>query len=201
VLRELEALATASPGPSAAQPTAPATRATTERGPIRDRRVAVYAGAALLPGLLGLLGYGAASRATKGRAGAARTTAAGMTEELITVLSRVEGLRVPARTSVFALKGKNLDVRTIGDTLRVAAVLEGSVRRAGDRLRLTAQLLDTKSGYHLWSDEYDRELKDVFDQYQDELARHRGRPPCAAQAHEPSGHDDHPAAHGRPRGP
>jgi eukaryotic-like serine/threonine-protein kinase len=93
----------------------------------------------------------------------------GMTEELITALGRVEGLRVAARTSAFALKGKGLDVRAIGETLHVATVLEGSVRRAGDRLRVAAQLVDARSGYHLWSDEYDRKLKDVF-AVQDELA-------------------------------
>jgi eukaryotic-like serine/threonine-protein kinase len=94
----------------------------------------------------------------------------GMTEELITALGRVNGLRVAARTSAFALKGKDLDVRVIGETLHVATVLEGSVRRAGDRLRVAAQLVDARSGYHLWSDEYDRKLKDVF-AVQDELAR------------------------------
>jgi len=93
-----------------------------------------------------------------------------MTEELITALGRVEGLRVAARTSAFALKGRNLDVRVIGETLHVATVLEGSVRRAGTRLRVAAQLIDARSGYHLWSDEYDRELKDVF-AVQDDLAR------------------------------
>src|SRR2546427_263199 len=94
----------------------------------------------------------------------------GMTEELITALGRVEGLRVAARNSAFALKGKSLDVRTIGETLHVATVLEGSVRRAGDSLRVAAQLVDARTGYHLWSDEYDRQLKDVF-AVQDELAR------------------------------
>jgi serine/threonine-protein kinase len=94
----------------------------------------------------------------------------GMTEELITALGRVEGLRVAARNSAFALKGKALDVRAIGETLHVANVLEGSVRRAGDKLRVAAQLVDARSGYHLWSDEYDRNLKDVFS-VQDELAR------------------------------
>jgi serine/threonine protein kinase/tetratricopeptide (TPR) repeat protein len=94
----------------------------------------------------------------------------GMTEELITTLGRVEGLRVAARTSAFALKGKNLDVRAIGETLHVATLLEGSVRRAGDQLRVAAQLVDARTGYHLWSDEYDRKLKDVF-AVQAELAR------------------------------
>jgi len=94
----------------------------------------------------------------------------GMTEELITALGRVNGLRVAARTSAFALKGKGLDVRAVGETLHVAIVLEGSVRRAGDRLRVAAQLIDARTGYHLWSDEYDRRLKDVF-AVQDDIAR------------------------------
>jgi TolB-like protein/DNA-binding SARP family transcriptional activator len=94
----------------------------------------------------------------------------GLSEELITALSRVEGLRVAARTSSFALRGARLDMRTIGDTLGVAAVVEGSVRRDGERLRVTAQLIDAASGYHLWSGAYDREVKDVF-ALQDEIAR------------------------------
>jgi eukaryotic-like serine/threonine-protein kinase len=94
----------------------------------------------------------------------------GMTEELITALGKVEGLRVAARTSAFAFKGKNADVREIGHALNVGTVVEGSVRRAGQRLRVTAQLINVADGYHLWADEYDRELRDVF-QVQDELAR------------------------------
>ena len=94
----------------------------------------------------------------------------GMTEEIITALSRVEGLRVAARTSAFAFKGRNADVREIGHALNVATVLEGSVRRAGQRLRVTAQLINIADGYHLWADQYDRELQDVF-QVQDDLAR------------------------------
>jgi TolB-like protein len=94
----------------------------------------------------------------------------GMTEELITALGKVEGLRVAARTSAFAFKGKEADVREIGAKLNVGTVLEGSVRRAGRRLRVTAQLVSTKDGYHLWSEEYDRELADVF-AVQDDLAR------------------------------
>ncbi len=94
----------------------------------------------------------------------------GMTEELITALGKVEGLRVAARTSAFAFKGKEADVREIGAKLNVGTVLEGSVRRAGRRLRLSAQLVSTKDGYHLWSEEYDRELADVF-AVQDDLAR------------------------------
>jgi len=94
----------------------------------------------------------------------------GMTDELITALGKVEGLRVAARTSAFAFKGTGADVREIGAKLNVGTVLEGSVRRSGRRLRLTAQLVSTKDGYHLWSEEYDRELADVF-AVQDDLAR------------------------------
>ena len=101
---------------------------------------------------------------------AAEYFADGMTEEIISALAKTGGLLVAARSSVFALKGKQLDVRTVGDTLGVGTVLEGSVRRAGNRLRVTAQLVNTADGYHLWSDEYDRELSDVF-QVQDEIAR------------------------------
>jgi len=93
----------------------------------------------------------------------------GLSEELITALSRIRGLRVAARTSSFALRDAKLDVRTIGDTLGVATVVEGSVRRDGGRLRVTAQLIDAASGYHMWSGEYDREVKDVF-AMQDEIA-------------------------------
>jgi serine/threonine-protein kinase len=94
----------------------------------------------------------------------------GMTEELINALSQVEGLRVASRTSAFAYKGRDVDVREIGQRLNVTSVLEGSVRRAGSRLRLTAQLINTADGYHLWSETYDRQLADVFE-VQDELSR------------------------------
>ena len=94
----------------------------------------------------------------------------GLTEALIGALSRIEGLRVAARTSSFAVGGGKLDVRAIGDTLDVAAVLEGSVRRDGDRLRVSARLADTETGYQIWSEEYDRELADIF-AVQDEIAR------------------------------
>jgi serine/threonine protein kinase/tetratricopeptide (TPR) repeat protein len=94
----------------------------------------------------------------------------GMTEELITALSRIDGLRVAARTSAFAFKGTRADIREIGTKLRVGTVLEGSVRRAGKRLRVSAQLINVADGYHIWSEEYNRELGDVF-AVQDELAR------------------------------
>jgi len=94
----------------------------------------------------------------------------GITDELITALANVEGLRVASRTSVFALKGKPQDVRAIGALLGAAWVLEGTVRRAGDRLRITAQLSSTEDGRLLWSERYDRRLDDVF-AVQDELAQ------------------------------
>ncbi len=94
----------------------------------------------------------------------------GITDELIAALANVEGLRVAARTSVFALKGKPQDVRAIGALLGAAWVLEGTVRRAGDRLRIAAQLSSTDDGRLLWSERYDRRLDDVFS-VQDELAR------------------------------
>ena len=94
----------------------------------------------------------------------------GITDELIDALSKVEALRVASRTSVFALKGRPLDVRAIGATLGVGVVLEGTVRRAEDRLRVTAQLSSTDDGRLLWSQRFDRTLDDVF-AVQDELAR------------------------------
>ena len=94
----------------------------------------------------------------------------GMTEEIINALAKVEGVRVVARTSAFSFKGKNLDVRKIGEELNVATVLEGSVRREGSQLRVFAQLIGVADGYHLWSKSYDRELKNVFS-VEDELAR------------------------------
>src|SRR5881227_137928 len=94
----------------------------------------------------------------------------GMSEELMTALARIEGLRVTARTSAFRFKGKAVDVREIGSKLNVGYVLEGSVRRAGPQLRVSAQLINAATGYHLWSDEYDRDARDVF-AVQDEIAR------------------------------
>ena len=92
----------------------------------------------------------------------------GLAEELIHALARVQGLRVVARTSAFALKGLKLDLREIGRMLSVGAVLEGSVRKAGPRLRVTAQLIDAATGMHLWSERFDREERDIFD-IQDEI--------------------------------
>ena len=92
----------------------------------------------------------------------------GLSEELINALARLPGLRVAARSSAFQFRGKNLDIREIGRQLNVDHVLEGSVRRAGKRLRITAQLINVADGYHLWSERYDREMADVFD-IQDEI--------------------------------
>jgi serine/threonine-protein kinase len=94
----------------------------------------------------------------------------GLTDELITALSRVEGIRVAARTSSFRFKNQQVDVNEIGRQLHVGAILEGSVRRSGNRVRITAQLVSTRDGYQLWSDAYDRELKDVFG-VQEDIAR------------------------------
>lgn len=94
----------------------------------------------------------------------------GMTEEILNALAKVEDLRVASRTSSFAFKGKVQDVLEIADELRVDAVVEGSVRKAENRVRVTAQLISAEDGYHLWSDTYDRDLEDIF-KVQDEIAR------------------------------
>jgi adenylate cyclase len=93
----------------------------------------------------------------------------GMAEELMNLLAQVPGLQVAARTSSFAYKGQNVDVRELGRSLAVDTVLEGSVRRSGERVRITAQLVDTHTGYHLWSQNYDREMADIF-AVQDEIS-------------------------------
>jgi len=93
----------------------------------------------------------------------------GITDELIDALAKIAGLRVSSRTSVFALKGKPLDVRAVGALLGTSVVLEGTVRKLGDRLRITAQLTSTEDGRLLWSQRYDRQLVDVF-AIQDEIA-------------------------------
>ena len=86
----------------------------------------------------------------------------GMAEEILNALTRIEGLRVAARTSAFQFKGRAADVRKVAQELGVNTVLEGSVRKAGTQLRVTAQLINAADGYHLWSDRYDRGLEDVF---------------------------------------
>ena len=94
----------------------------------------------------------------------------GLTEEILNRLAQISALKVPGRTSSFVFKEKNTDLRQIGTTLGVAHVLEGSVRKSGERLRITAQLVRTSDGYHLWSQAYDRKLDDVF-AIQEEIAR------------------------------
>ena len=93
----------------------------------------------------------------------------GITEELINHLARIHGLLVTGRTSSFFFKGKNEDLRKIGKQLNVAHILEGSVRKIGNRVRINAQLINTDDGYHLWSQSYDRKLEDIF-AIQDETA-------------------------------
>ena len=93
----------------------------------------------------------------------------GISEEILNALTKVDGLQVTARTSSFSFKGKNEDVRQIGNKLGVTTVLEGSVRRAGKRIRITAQLINTADGYHIWSENYDSDLEDIF-QVQDEIS-------------------------------
>jgi TolB-like protein/Flp pilus assembly protein TadD len=94
----------------------------------------------------------------------------GIAEEIINNLTRVAGLSIASRTSSFAFKGKSEDVRMLGRKLGVTTVLEGCVRKSGDQLRITAQLINVEDGYHLWSERYDRQLKDVF-AIQDEISR------------------------------
>ena len=94
----------------------------------------------------------------------------GLAEELLNVIAKVRGLRVAARTSSFSFKGKDADIQTIAAKLNVATVLEGSVRKAGKRVRVTAQLINAADGYHLWSETYDRELDDIF-AVQDDIAQ------------------------------
>ncbi|MDX1744471.1 MAG: tetratricopeptide repeat protein [Halobacteriales archaeon] len=94
----------------------------------------------------------------------------GMTEELLNTLAKIRELKVMARTSAFGFKGENPDVRDVGDSLGVEYLVEGSVRKAGSQLRITAQLIDTDDGSHLWTKQYDRQLDDVF-AIQTEIAR------------------------------
>ncbi|NND35039.1 MAG: hypothetical protein HKN76_20805, partial [Saprospiraceae bacterium] len=94
----------------------------------------------------------------------------GLAEELLNILTQIKNLKVASRTSAFAFKGKNQDISLIGEKLRVRNVLEGSIRKVGSRIRLTAQLVDVTNGYHLWSEKYDRQLDDIF-AIQDELAQ------------------------------
>jgi eukaryotic-like serine/threonine-protein kinase len=93
----------------------------------------------------------------------------GISEEIINALAQIEDLHVAARTSSFSFKGKHVDLRIVGERLNVKTVLEGSVRKSGTRVRITAQLVNIADGYHLWSERFDRELKDIFE-VQDEIA-------------------------------
>jgi TolB-like protein/Flp pilus assembly protein TadD len=93
----------------------------------------------------------------------------GMAEEVLNALTKIRALRVASRSSAFAFKGQNQDIRRVGEQLGVATVLEGSVRKAGNRLRITAQLINVADGYQLWSERYDRDMEDVF-AIQEEIA-------------------------------
>ncbi|HSE12417.1 MAG TPA: hypothetical protein VLB69_07270, partial [Rudaea sp.] len=94
----------------------------------------------------------------------------GITDEILNALAQIPGLKVAARTSAFAFKGKAQDLRNVGEALGVANVLEGSVQRDGDDVRITAQLIDTRSGFHLWSQRYDRKLTNIF-AVEDEISK------------------------------
>lgn len=94
----------------------------------------------------------------------------GLAEEILNVLASIQNLRVASRTSSFRFRGNDVDARDIGRALNVAAIMEGSVRKAGDRVRVTAQLIDATNGYHLWSENFDRKLEDIF-AIQEEIAR------------------------------
>ncbi len=93
----------------------------------------------------------------------------GISEEIINMLAQVSELKVAGRTSSFSFKGKNLDLRIVGEQLNVNTILEGSVRKSGSKLRITAQLIEVANGYHLWSEKFDREMEDIFD-IQDEIS-------------------------------
>jgi len=124
----------------------------------------------------------------------------GITEEILDALAQVPKLKVAARTSAFAFKGKAEDLRKVGEVLDVATVLEGSVQKSGDEVRITAQLIDTRSGYHLWSEKYDRKLTSVFavedeiskaiaDKLQVQFAGGSGQPLVTRKAVDPRAHD------------
>jgi adenylate cyclase len=155
--------------------------------PAHSPRAAGYVGVGILIALVGFGGYAYVVPSVRDDAPAITSVAVlpfvnmsgdqeneyfsdGITEELLDVLAGVHGLRVPARTSSFQFKGENVDVRDVGRRLNVQAVLEGSVRKAGGQVRITAQLVNTATGYQLWSRTYERELSDIF-AVQDEIAR------------------------------
>jgi len=124
----------------------------------------------------------------------------GITEEILDALAQIPSLKVAARTSAFAFKGKAEDLRRVGEVLDVATVLEGSVQKSGDAVRITAQLIDTRSGYHLWSEKYDRKLTSIFvvedeiskaiaDKLQVQLAGGKGQALVAQKTVDPRAHD------------
>lgn len=124
----------------------------------------------------------------------------GITEEILDALAQVPKLKVAARTSAFAFKGKAEDLRKVGEVLDVATVLEGSVQKSGDEVRITAQLIDTRSGYHLWSEKYDRKLTNIFavedeiskaiaDKLQVQLAGANGQSSIPQKTVDPRAHD------------
>jgi TolB-like protein len=166
-------------GPGGIQRTQPATGATTSR--TRYIALATIIVAAALGAYAGWRGY---SRPDSGRLESVAVLpftnmsgdvtqepfADGIAEEILNALAQVEGLSVAARTSAFAFKNTREDVRAIARKLGVASVLEGSVRKQGDKLRITAQLINASNGYHLWSNTFDRSASDIF-AVQDEIAR------------------------------
>ena len=93
----------------------------------------------------------------------------GITEEIINALTKINQLKVIARTSSFAFKGKEIDIRSIGEQLGVNSILEGSIKKWQERVRITAQLIDVKNGTHYWSKKFDRELADIFE-LEDEIS-------------------------------
>src|SRR5678816_4791265 len=95
---------------------------------------------------------------------------AGITEDIITDLSKVNGLRVVSRTDMLPFRNKEINIRQVAEALRVNYVLEGSVRKAGNRIRITAQLISARDGYHLWADRFDGLTEDIFD-FQNEVSR------------------------------
>ncbi len=154
----------------------------------RRRRALAYLGAALLVVLIGLAAYARlGTRLRGGRAPAITSVAVlpfvnlsrdpeneyfsdGVADELLNQLTKVQGLNVAARTSSFYFKGRNLPIKEIARQLDVGALVEGSVQRAGGRLRITAQVIDARTGYHVWSERYDRDARDLF-AVEDEIAR------------------------------
>jgi serine/threonine-protein kinase len=155
-------------------------------GPVRTPRALVMTGIGLFAAAAGLVGYFALRGGPGVPVGGPSIAVLplvdlsankdqeyfsdGLTEELLNLLAKTPGLRVAARTSSFAFKGKNEDVASIAQKLHVKTVLEGSVRKAGDQIRITTQLINAADGYHLWSETYERKLTDVF-AVQDEIAK------------------------------